>query len=133
AERARRYSEAANDEQDKLKREFGEDAEKIEQAMAAWRKGYRQPHRATLMNVADHIDHIRTVAGIDHLGIGSDFDGFRGATEGLEDVSCYPALLAELIRRGYSDNDLKKLAGLNVIRVLRDTEKVAAKLKRENQ
>jgi membrane dipeptidase len=122
-ESARLYSEAAKDEQDKLKGQFGDDEHKIEQAMAAWRKSYRQPHRATLLNVADHIDHIRKVAGIDHLGIGSDFDGFRGATEGLEDVSCYPALLAEMIRRGYSDSDIKKLAGLNVIRVLRDAEK----------
>ena len=86
---------------------------------------------ATLTDVADHIDHLRKVAGIDHVGIGSDFDGFHGSTKGLEDVSCYPALLAELLRRGYSKDDLKKIAGLNVLRVLREAEKVAAKLQKE--
>ena len=66
-----------------------------------------------------------------HVGIGSDFDGFHGSTKGLEDVSCYPALLAELLRRGYSKDDLKKIAGLNVLRVLREAEKVAAKLQKD--
>ena len=130
-ESARLYSEAAQQEQDRLKKELGEDTKKVEEGLAIWRKKYREPHRATLAGVADHIDHIRKVAGIEHVGIGSDFDGFKGATEGLEDVSCYPALLAELIRRGYSDADLKKLAGLNVMRVLHQAEKVAAKLKGE--
>ena len=81
--------------------------------------------------MADHIDHVRKVAGIDHVGIGSDFDGFDGATDGLEDVSCYPALLAELMRRGYTREDIQKLAGLNLLRVFREAEKVSARLKRE--
>jgi len=81
--------------------------------------------------VADHIDHIRKVAGIDHVGLGADFEGFHGGIKGLDDVSCYPALLAELLRRGYSKTDVKKVAGLNVLRVMRAAEKVSAELKRK--
>ena len=70
------------------------------------------------------------MAGIDHIGIGSDFDGITRVPEGLEDVSKYPALFAELIRRGYSDADLKKIAGLNLLRVWRQADAVAAKLQK---
>ncbi len=87
--------------------------------------------RATLAQVADHIDHVRKVAGVDHVGIGSDFDGVENVPVGLEDVSTFPALFAELIRRGWSDGDLKKLAGENVQRVLRTAETTAARLQRE--
>jgi len=73
---------------------------------------------ATLSDVADHIDHVRDVAGIDCVGIGSDFGGCRTMPEGLPDVSAYPALLAELLRRGYSNTDVKKVAGENILRVL---------------
>ncbi len=85
---------------------------------------------ATLSEVADHIEHIRAVAGVDHVGIGSDFDGIPTYVEGLEDVSTYPALFVELARRGWSDDDLKKLAGENVLRVMRETESVARRLQR---
>ena len=74
---------------------------------------------ATLAQVADHIEHVRQVAGVDHVGIGSDFDGIDDVPVGLEDVSKFPDLFAELIRRGWSDADLKKLAGQNLLRVLR--------------
>jgi len=84
------------------------------------------PH-ATIAQVADHIEHVRKVAGVDHVGIGSDFDGIDAGPDGLEDVSKFPALFAELIRRGWSDADLKKLAGENVLRVLRQAEAVAMK------
>jgi membrane dipeptidase len=87
--------------------------------------------RATLAQVADHIDHVRKVAGVDHVGIGSDFDGVENVPVGLEDVSTFPALFAELIRRGWSDGDLRKLAGENVQRVLRTAETTAARLQRE--
>src|SRR5438132_7994702 len=109
---------------------FGEDEKKMEKGMADWRTNYSKPHSAALSDVADHIDHIRKVAGIDHVGIGSDFDGFRGAPEGLEDVSCYPALLAELMRRGYTKAEIKKVAGLNLLRVFRAAENVSARLRR---
>jgi membrane dipeptidase len=83
--------------------------------------------------VADHIEHVRKVAGSDHVGIGSDFDGIDTVPVGLEDVSTFPNLFAELIRRGWSDSDLKKLAGQNVLRVLRAAESTAARLQKVRQ
>lgn len=84
--------------------------------------------RATLAHVADHIEHVRRIAGPDHIGLGGDFDGMSSVPVGLEDVSRYPHLLAELVRRGWSDEDLEKLAGRNLIRVLRAAEAVAQRL-----
>ena len=81
--------------------------------------------------LADHIDHLRDTMGIDHVGIGSDFDGGEPLPEGLTDVSCFPALLGELLRRGYSDDDVRKVAGGNVLRALRGAESVAARLQTE--
>jgi len=88
------------------------------------------PPKATLSQVADHIDHVAKVAGVDHVGIGSDFAG-EGGPVGLEDVSCYPSLFAELIRRGWSDANLRKLAGENFIRAFTEAEEVAARLQQE--
>ncbi len=82
----------------------------------------------SIAKVADHFDHIRKVAGVDHIGIGADFDGNDKWPVGLTDVSTYPNLFAELIRRGWSDADLKKVAGENVLRALEQAEAVAAKL-----
>ncbi|MFZ9873254.1 MAG: dipeptidase [Steroidobacteraceae bacterium] len=87
----------------------------------------------TIAMVADHIDHIRNVAGVDHVGIGGDFDGNDWWPEGLDDVSTYPLLFAELVRRGWSDRDLKKLAGENALRAWAQTERVAARLQRERK
>jgi membrane dipeptidase len=78
--------------------------------------------RATLAQVADHIEHVRETAGVDHIGIGSDFDGTVDLPEGLEDVSCYPALFAELLDRGWSEDDCARVAGGNVLRVMRGAE-----------
>ncbi|HQZ37697.1 MAG TPA: dipeptidase [Vicinamibacterales bacterium] len=86
--------------------------------------------RATLAQVADHIDHIRKVAGIDHIGLGGDFDGITSVVQGLEDVSKYPYLTAELLRRGYKDEEIKKVLGLNVLRAWRQAEQVAARLQK---
>ncbi|OLT17374.1 membrane dipeptidase [Serinicoccus sp. CUA-874] len=80
---------------------------------------------ATLAQVADHLDHLREVAGVEHVGLGGDFDGTEQVVVGLEDVSTYPALLAELARRGWSEHDLRGLTHGNVLRVLRDAEAVA--------
>ena len=85
--------------------------------------------RATLAQVADHIEHARKVAGIEHIGIGGDFFDADIVTQGLEDVSRYPYLLAELIRRGWSDRDLRKLAGENILRVMREAEAVSVRLR----
>jgi membrane dipeptidase len=84
--------------------------------------------RATLEQVADHVDHVRDVAGVDAVGIGGDFDGVPDTPVGLEDVAAYPRLFAELRRRGWSDDELRRLAGRNVLRVLRAAEDVARDL-----
>lgn len=84
--------------------------------------------KVTIAQLADHIDHIRQVAGIDHVGLGSDYDGLSSLPEGLEDVSGYPTLLAELANRGYTREDLARVAGLNLLRVMVGAEQVAATL-----
>ncbi|HKS05454.1 MAG TPA: dipeptidase [Gemmatimonadaceae bacterium] len=94
-------------------------------ATKAWDDANPAP-RATLAQVADHIEHIRHMAGIDHVGIGSDFDGIDQVVVGLEDVSTFPNLFAELIRRGWTDEELKKLAGENLLRALERAEAAAA-------
>ena len=95
-------------------------------AVDTWIKANPQP-KATLGQVADHIDHVRKVAGIDHIGIGGDFGGVDELPVGLENVSTYPALVAELVRRGYSKANLAKIAQGNVLRVMRGVEKAAGK------
>jgi membrane dipeptidase len=98
----------------------------------AWTAAHPRPP-ATLKQVADHIEHVRDVAGVDHVGIGSDFDGIDYTVEGLEDVSKFPNLFAELIRRGWSDRDLKKLAGQNLLRAFRAAEATATRLQRQRE
>jgi membrane dipeptidase len=95
----------------------------------AWRKAHPRP-RATLSEVADQIDHVRRIAGADHVGLGGDFDGIPENVVGLEDVSTYPTLIAELARRGWSDTDLGKLTSGNVLRVLKAAEVVSERLKK---
>jgi membrane dipeptidase len=104
--------------------------EAVEQGMDRWAEENPRP-RATLSQVADHVDHVREVAGIDHVGIGSDFDGIGQGPVGLEDVSRFPALLAELLRRGYGEEDVAKVAGLNLLRAFDRVEEVAARLRTE--
>jgi membrane dipeptidase len=114
-------------EKARLEKSFPRHPKKVRAGLDAWEKANPAP-RASLSDVADHIDHVRKIAGINHVGIGGDYEGFDGPPAGLEDVSCYPALLAELMRRGYSIDDIKKVAGLNILRVLEQAEGVAAKL-----
>jgi len=106
------------------------DQKAVEAGMNEYRKSHPLP-KATIKLVADHVDHVRQVAGVDHVGIGSDFDGIDIAPDGLEDVSKYPALTAELLSRGWSDEDVKKFLGLNVLRAMRQAEAVAAGMKDE--
>jgi membrane dipeptidase len=101
--------------------------ERAKAALDAWEKAHPKPV-VTLSEVADHIEHIRRIAGIDHVGIGSDFDGIPEGPRGLEAVDRYPALLEEMMRRGWSDADVAKLAGLNMLRVMQQAEHVAARL-----
>ena len=99
-----------------------------DQASRAAREEYarRNPApRATLAQVADHIEHVREVAGMDHVGVGGDFDGTEDLPDGLADVSCYPALIAELLERGWSEQDCLQLAGGNILRVMREAESAA--------
>jgi membrane dipeptidase len=103
----------------------GADSATRADSMRAW--GSRAPH-ATLAQAADHIEYIRRLAGVDHVGLGSDFDGIDEVPQGLEDVSKFPDLIAELLRRGWTEADVKKVAGLNILRVLRDAERVAREL-----
>ena len=103
--------------------------DKAAAAMAEWERQHPAP-RVTLSMVADHIEHVAKVAGVDHVGLGSDFDGVGNVLpEGLSDVSTYPALLAELMRRGWSDADIAKLAGENVLRAMAEAERVAASMR----
>jgi membrane dipeptidase len=108
------------------------DREALHHEAEAWRAAHPAPV-VTLSQVADHIEHMRNVAGVDHIGIGGDFDGITAVIQGLEDVSKYPALFAELAHRGWSDEDMKKLAGENVLRVLGKAEEVAARLQKTRQ
>jgi membrane dipeptidase len=103
-------------------RAAGLDSSSIRDSVRAWTQA---APRATLQQVADHIEHIRDVAGIAHVGLGSDFDGITNVPVGLEDVSRFPDLVAELLRRGWKEQDVKQLVGLNALRLLRDVERVA--------
>ena len=107
----------------------GTDPQAIKAAALAFEKTHGPRPKATLQQVADHIDHVAKIAGKDHVGLAADYGG-APMPVGLEDVATYPALFAELIKRGWSDADLKKLAGQNLIRTLRDAETVAARLQK---
>ncbi len=113
-----------------LKQQYPNDDNAVKEGIKKWEAEHPAP-RATLSQVADHIDHIRKVAGIDHVGLGGDFDGIESVVQGLEDTSKYPDLIAELLKRGYSDADVKKILGQNVLRVMREAEKVSKRLQSE--
>jgi membrane dipeptidase len=121
------YNKHETDQRTKLTAELNNNADAITKAMDAWHQANPAP-RASLLQVADHVDHIKKVAGIDHIGVGGDFDGITAVVVGLEDVSTYPQLFAELMRRGYSDDDLRKIANRNILRVLHAAEATAARL-----
>ena len=102
-------------------------AGEVSRMLERWRRENPAP-RPTLYQVADHIDHIKTIVGVDYIGIGGDYDGMPAGPIGLDDVSTYPKLFAELLKRGYSQEDLAKIAGKNVLRVMRAVEKKAKEL-----
>ncbi len=114
-------------ERDRLTALHGQDTDAIRGELAAWVSENPRP-QATVGQVADHIDHIRALIGIDHIGLGGDYDGTSSLPVGMQDVSTYPELLIELLKRGYSDQAVKKIIGLNVLRVMRRVEDVAAQL-----
>jgi membrane dipeptidase len=98
---------------------------KVTEGLAAWDKANPEP-KATIKDMADHIDHIRKIAGVEHIGIGGDFDGMPSGPVGFEDVRGYPLLFAELARRGYSQAELEMIASRNILRVMREAEAYAA-------
>jgi membrane dipeptidase len=119
-------------ERDRLRALYPNDSPRVDAEVKTWLQSNPEP-RATIADVANHIDHIRKVAGVDHIGLGSDFDGITSVPVGLEDVSTYPALTAELLKRGYSDGDVKKILGLNVLRVMKRAEVIAAHLQTQRE
>jgi membrane dipeptidase len=123
---ARREAEA-----ERLRAELNDEKE-INRRLEEWQRTNPAPV-ATVADVADHIDHVRKVAGVDHIGIGSDFDGIDFGPVGLEDVSKFPVLFAELLRRGYSEQDLQKIAGLNLLRAMKRMEAVASSLQKSRK
>jgi len=125
SEAVRVYGDTVSARLDRL-RAAGADSATRADSLTAWTKA--GPH-ATLAQVADHIEHIRQVAGIDCVGLGSDFDGITEVPVGLEDVSKFPDLIAELLKRGWTEADVQKVAGLNTLRVMRDAERVARTLR----
>ncbi len=130
SDEVRHHGIQQGEEADRLQAMRGSTEESVQIGLAEWIETHPTP-KATLAQVADHIDHIRQTAGIDHIGLGGDFDGITSVPVGLEDVSAYPMLTAELIRRGYSDEDVMKILGNNILRVMRKAEEVAARLQKE--
>jgi len=111
-----------------LKAKFPDDDAKRREALRAWVKENDYP-AGTVATVADHIDHIVKIAGVDHVGLGSDFDGITKVPNGLEDVSQYPRLTEELLRRKYTREQVLKILGGNLLRVLGEVERVARESK----
>ena len=119
------YNKRETEERNRLTAQAGSTPDVVTKGIDAWHAANPAP-RASMLQVADHIDHIKKVAGIDHIGLGGDFDGITAVVAGLEDVSTYPYLIAELLRRGYTDEEIKKLTGRNILRVMRAVEAIAA-------
>jgi len=127
--KANLYNAEMTGERARLERLLPFDRARQEREFQSWVRQHPEP-LPTLGEVVDHIDHIRKIAGIDHIGLGSDFDGLVTGPIGMEDVSKYPYLIAELLRRGYTDDDAQKVAGLNLLRVMRETENVGRELRK---
>ena len=108
------------------------EVEVIAEKMEVWDAEHEAPI-PTLNQLADHVDHLRDEIGVDYIGIGGDYDGTSGLPDGLEDVSTYPDLFAELLKRGYSEEDLRKIAGLNMLRVMKGAEETAARLQESEE
>ena len=118
---------ARDAEKARLEAQSDSSDESVEAGLKAWDADNPEP-RATVSDIADHIDRIREKAGINHIGIGSDYDGITSVPEGLEDVSKYPVLTAELLRREYSEEDILKILGGNILRLMRAVENAATRI-----
>lgn len=132
SEELRQYYAERSAYQAKMESLYGGQPELVREKMTEWMEENEMP-KSTLEQVVDHIDHIRDQIGVDYIGIGGDYDGISSLPLGLEDVSTYPDLFAEMLKRGYSDEDLRKIAGLNMLRVLRGAEEASARLRSERE
>src|SRR6056297_3662491 len=130
SEELRQWYAERNGYRSKIESLYGGQPDKIDEMMEIWIESNEMP-KSTLEQVADHIDHIKDIVGVDYIGIGGDYDGVSSLPLGLEDVSTYPALFAELLSRGYTEEELEKIAGLNMLRVMRGMEDVAERLQSE--
>jgi membrane dipeptidase len=130
SEKVRAHGAVKDAEDARLKALYRGQPDKVKSELARWEAANPAP-RATVGDVADHIDHVVKVAGADHVGLGADLDGISTTPEGLDSVAAYPKLFAELVRRGYTDAQLKGIAGGNVLRVMRKAEAAAARLRKE--
>ena len=124
------HDAALNRLRDSVAKRYPGDNDAQFKAVAAWRQANPTPI-ATISDVADHMDHIKQVAGAAHVGMGGDYDGITETVQGLEDVSKYPDLLAELVKRGWTASEIRGVAGENVLRALTRTEVVSARLRKE--
>jgi membrane dipeptidase len=100
---------------------------RYKEALGAWLKEHDYP-AGTVHTIVDHIEHVIRVAGVDHVGIGSDFDGITRVPAQMDDVSCYPYITQELLNRGYKEEDIRKVLGGNLMRVFRDAEMVSREM-----
>lgn len=132
SEDVRVYSAVKAAEEARLKALYRGEPDVVTKRLSEWVTANPSP-KASIADVVAHIEHVIRVAGPDHVGLGSDFDGIESTPVGLTNVSTYPDLLVELARRGHSDEQLRKLVGLNILRVMRRTEEVAARLHRETR
>ena len=123
---ARRDVERMAFQREQERKLAGED--EVKEAIKRWDAEHGRGALGTIHTLIDHIEHIIQVAGVDHVGIGSDYDGINRTPIGLEDVSCYPAITQELLSRGYDQKAIHKILGGNVMRALRQAESVAKKL-----
>jgi membrane dipeptidase len=123
------FNRQASAKLEEFKKQYPDDQKRVEEEMKKWREA-NQPAKTPLSVLIAHIDHIAKVAGIDHVGIGSDFDGvpFTGLPEGMEDISKLPNITVELMKRGYSDADIKKVLGENFLRVMAQAERTASEM-----
>jgi len=128
------FSRRERDFQADLAKKFPSDPTRVQDELEKWRIA-QNPSKTPLSMLIDHIDHAAKTAGIDHVGIGSDFDGvpFTGLPEGMEDISKLPNITYELMKRGYSDGDIKKILGENFLRVMAEVERVAADMQSAHQ
>ena len=125
SETRRQWGAASEAEKKRLETLHPGDPDAVKRGQEAWKAANPEPV-ATVADMADHVDRVRQVAGIDHIGVGGDYDGMATGPAGMEDVAGYPALFAELARRGYSQADLEKIASRNMLRVMKAAEAYAA-------